>query len=55
MSVDVLESLGLRQLFDALFDALNRLNTEVEEGIDTMGEALSGVVAAMPLTAGGSS
>jgi len=53
--VDVLESLGLRQLFDALFDALNRLNTEVEEGIDTMGEALSGVVAAMPLTAGGSS
>jgi hypothetical protein len=47
--VELIQNLGLTQLFDALFEKLERLNGEIETGLDRLGGAFGGLVAAMPL------
>ena len=47
--VELIQNLGITTLFDALFEKLERLNGEIESGLDRMGGAFNGLVAAMPL------
>lgn len=47
--VALVKSLGLAELFDAFFEKLAQLSEEIETGLDKVGGAIGGVLAAMPL------